>query len=123
MTTKLGLEKIDSSQWATLKHRPDRFAAWASSEFTVQMFHISGGIVRLSVNRNLRTGCNRLFADGISWDELQQIKDECGYADRMAVEIYPQAEHVLNIINARHLWILPEPLSFAWRSDKHYLNH
>lgn len=112
-----GLQPIDRSNWVTLIDKPERIGAWQSREFTVQTFYVPGEIIRLSVNRNRLTGTPRLYADGISWDDLQDIKNECGYADRMAVEIYPEADHLLNIINARHLWILPSPLTFAWRTE------
>jgi hypothetical protein len=110
------LKKVDRSRWQTLSERTDIFAAWHSSKFTIQAFHVPGDIIRLSTNLNELSGTQRLYKDGISWDELQQIKDSCGYADRMAVEIYPEKYHVLNIINARHLWLLPNPLPFAWQN-------
>jgi hypothetical protein len=116
MQTIEQLKQIDRSNWITLLNNSERFAAWQSSEFTVQAFHVPGDIIRLSVNRNELAGTQRLYLDGINWDELQQIKEICGYGDRMAVEIYPENYHVLNIINARHLWILPDPMPFAWRN-------
>lgn len=115
-TSGLGLEPVDRSRWLTVIDKPERIAAWQSPEFTVQTFAVPGDIIRLSVNRNQILGTQKLFLEGITWDDLQTIKNECGYADRMAVEIYPEAQHVLNLINARHLWILPEPLPFAWRN-------
>ena len=116
------LEPLDRSLWGSLVKNPNRFAVWTSSEFSVQAFNVPGDIVRLAINRNERILSPRLFADGISWDDIQAIKDKCGYADRMAVEIYPEANHILNIINARHLWILPSPLPFAWRVEDGHLN-
>jgi hypothetical protein len=116
------LEPLDRSRWATLIENPNRFAVWTSEIFSVQAFNVPGGIVRLTINRNKRILSPRLFDDGISWEDLQAIKDECGYADRMAVEIYPEANHILNVINARHLWILPAPLPFAWRIEDGCLN-
>jgi hypothetical protein len=122
IVTSPKLERIDPSRCKTLTNRPDRFAVWQSLKFTVQAFHVPGNVVRLAVNRNELTGDTRLYADGITWEELQGIKDECGYADRMAVEIYPAAADVLNVINARHLWIIPTPLPFAWRNGQQRLN-
>jgi hypothetical protein len=116
------LEPLDRHLWDTLVKNPNRFAVWTSSEFSVQAFNVPGDIVRLAINRNERIPSPRLFADGISWEDIQAIKDECGYPDRMAVEIYPEANHILNIINARHLWILPSPLPFAWRVEDGCLN-
>jgi hypothetical protein len=122
ITTSLKLERIDPSRCNALSHRPDRFAVWQSLKFTVQAFHVPSNVVRLAINRNELTGDTRLYADGITWEELQDIKDECGYADRMAVEIYPASDDILNVINARHLWIIPTPLPFAWRNGQERLN-
>jgi hypothetical protein len=46
---------------------------------------------------------------------LQRLKAECGYADRDAVEVYPRERDVVNVANLRHLWVMREPLAFAWR--------
>ena len=32
----------------------------------------------------------------------------------MAVEVFPADDQVVNVANMRHLWVLPEPLPFAW---------
>ncbi len=53
--------------------------------------------------------------DGISWDELQRIKDMCGYAEQDAVEVYPRAVDVYNTGNVRHLWVATELLPKVWR--------
>lgn len=85
-----------------------------SRRFLVQEFVEPGGIVRLSINRTTLRGDGR-WDDGITWDELQRLKAEAGYGDRFAVEVYPADGDVVNEGNLRHLWILPEPLAFAWR--------
>lgn len=45
--------------------------------------------------------------DGISWDDLQKIKNECAGEDSVAVEIYPKENDVVNETNMRHLWVMP----------------
>ena len=45
---------------------------------------------------------------GISWDELQRLKDEHLGPDVLAVEIYPPARRVVNELNMRHLWEVPQ---------------
>lgn len=42
--------------------------------------------------------------DGITWDELQRIKDDTLGPDATAVEFYPAANSVVNELNMRHLW-------------------
>ena len=46
--------------------------------------------------------------DGITWDQLQQIKDEHLGPEVAAVEFYPPATNVVNELNMRHLWEVPE---------------
>lgn len=87
---------------------------WRSRDFLVQEHPApEPAIARLSVNRTVLDGDR--WADGITWDELQAIKAQCGYGNRDAVEVYPSARDEVNVANMRHLWILWEPLAFAWR--------
>lgn len=60
-----------------------------------------GPIVHIRVRRKDRK-------DGITWDELQLVKNEQGYGNRFAIEVYPPDNRVVYEINMRHLWILPE---------------
>jgi hypothetical protein len=45
--------------------------------------------------------------DGITWDDLQKIKDEYLGTDVAAVEFYPPATRVVNELNMRHLYEVP----------------
>lgn len=91
-----------------------RVDVWRNRKFLVQIFD-EGGVMRLSVNRTTIDAKGN-FNDGISWDELQEIKNAVGFEQFDAVEIYPSEKDVVNVANMRHLWILPEKLSFGWRS-------
>lgn len=55
------------------------------------------------------------WIDGITWDELMEIKRQCGFGDRLAVEIYPPDEHIVNVANMRHLFICNEINVPWWR--------
>lgn len=46
--------------------------------------------------------------DGIPWDDLQNIKNEALGADTIAVEVYPAADRVVDELNMRHLWEVPQ---------------
>jgi len=95
-------------RWAPLK-------VWRSAEFFVQEFPPThDGVIRLSVNRTHVDPTSLRWVDGISWDDLQRLKGEAGYADREAVEVYPPAACVVNEANIRHLWILPARMPFSW---------
>lgn len=53
---------------------------------------------------------------GISWDDLQRIKSECGFGDWWAVEVYPADAEVIDVAPMRHLWLLgADAPPYAWR--------
>ncbi|EEZ5248821.1 hypothetical protein DDM32_004372 [Escherichia coli] len=108
------LKPVPESQWSVRCHDPKRSNVWANSYFLVQEFQEENGVIRLTVNTTSIGSFGR-WKDGISWDALQEIKSAVGYGDRDAVEIYPRDYDVVNVANMRHLWITPEPISFAWR--------
>lgn len=92
-------------------------AVWRSNRYLAVFYQEPGQIVRrLSICR-ASIGPDGRWAEGLTWDELQQIKNECGFYDSDAVEIYPAARDVVNVANMRHLWILWEPCEFAWRKS------
>lgn len=104
----------------TPQEHPDRVGscgcvgAWRSKHFSAIAYREPNGYLRISINRvevNTKTGD---WKDGITWDELQKVKEECGFGDRWAVEVYPPEEHVVNVANLRHLMILNEKPAYAW---------
>ena len=44
--------------------------------------------------------------DGITWDELQEIKNVALGEEVIAIEIYPAQSQLVNLKNVRHLWVL-----------------
>lgn len=109
------LEPVPRSMWPETMHQADNLlAVFRSRTFLVMKFAAEApAVVRLSINRTTLSGDR--WADNITWDELQAIKVELGYFSEDAVEVYPPVTDVVNVANMRHLWILAEPLPFAWR--------
>lgn len=104
---------LDNGSWPITNPKP--IAVFRNRRFLVQEFSEKDGNIRLSVNRTeIQDDGNWL--DGITWDELQHIKDCCGYSERMAVEIYPPAKDLVNVSNIRHLWVLSQSLPFQWKA-------
>jgi hypothetical protein len=104
---------IDQSEWPPSQTSRQVLAVYRSRDFLVTVY--GGQSVRLSICRTWLDQNGR-FQDGISWDEMQEIKNKCGYADRDAVEIYPKEQDIVNVANMRHLWIIEEnALPFIWR--------
>lgn len=106
------LVQIPENEWPD-GFREFRMAVWRSSGFLVQIFEPRNGGQRMTVSKTFTAGGTWL--DGITWDELQQLKKECGFGDRWAVEIYPPDAEIVNVSNMRHLWILEKHPAFAWR--------
>lgn len=117
------LERDNAKQPATLYEVPreqwpnpnaPQLRVFRSRDFLVQEFAADApAAVRLSVCRTTLAG--ERWQDGISWDDLQRLKRECGYGDADAVEVFPADADVVNVANMRHLWIMAEPLACAWR--------
>lgn len=95
-----------------------RLGLFRSRQFLLQVFHDKNGGLRLSVNRTEYDERKQSWREDISWDELQRLKAEAGFADRWAVEIYPAADAVVNVANMRHLWLLGEAPAFAWNTPE-----
>lgn len=81
---------------------------WLSNDYLAVLYQQRiDGKKRLTVNRTRMNG--RSWRDGITWDELQRIKNETLGADVWCVEVYPPESELVNVSNMRHLWVLKEP--------------
>lgn len=89
------------------------YQAWRSKRFLVVLWLELTGARRLSIMRT-EFDKNGVQLDGITWDELQRLKGEAGFHDVCAVELYPPDQHVVNVANMRHLFLLSEPPAFMW---------
>ena len=70
-------------------------------------------VCRLSINRAVLNDSGG-WLDGITWESLQAVKAGVGFAGYDALEVYPRQSDLVNVANIRHLWILREPLEWAW---------
>lgn len=113
----IGMTEVPVELWPECESKPDR--VWRSSQFLVQGFAEDNPYVRmrLSVCRTDIDDTGEWRAD-IGWEELQGIKDGCGFWEYDAVEIYPTTKDVVNVANLRHIWVLEYPVHFAWRKKE-----
>lgn len=111
------LVPVPKELWPQLPTKKTPIQIFRSKFFLVQVFDEGEGVTRLTVNRGMLDKSGR-WVDGITWDELQDLKRQAGFGEQMAVEIYPDDFNVVNDANMRHLWVLPESLSFAWKRYK-----
>lgn len=88
---------------------------WRSKDYLAVLYvQRADGMRRLTVN-SVRRGPSRKrregtdWRDGITWDELQRVKNECLGPDVWCVEVYPAQNDVVDVSNMRHLWPLDEP--------------
>lgn len=114
------LEKLPRNKWTPMKVQlpRDLKEVWRSRYFLVQVFQEKEGIERLSVCISDVDAASGRWKDGLSWEQLQDIKAQVGRGDKDAVEVFPADRDVVNVANMRHLWVLSESLPFAWRAKK-----
>lgn len=111
------LFEVARSAWPPVQHPPGLTRVWRSQGFLVQQYELANEPIRLSINR-ARLADNGRWVDGITWDEIQRLKRECGYGDRYACELYPDDRDLVDVANVRHIWLLDEAPSFAWRRSQ-----
>jgi len=109
------LHEVPREQWPRAIQNSTLLRVLRSRDFLVQEFQARlPAVVRISVCKTSLAGDR--WQDGISWDDLQRLKRECGYGNRDAIEIYPADADVVNVANMRHLWIMAESVKCAWRN-------
>ncbi|KFA99456.1 DUF7694 domain-containing protein [Vibrio sp. ER1A] len=114
MTKIKAFREVNRRSWP-IKHAENLIRVFLSKNFLVQVYDEGEGVYRLSISSTKVQGSR--WADGITWDELQAIKNAVGYGKMVAVEVFPENANVVNVANMRHLWVLPEPPAFMWRRD------
>lgn len=94
---------------------PGLLKVYRSNRFLVQIYGAPlPALYRLSIHRTEQDATGN-WRDNITWDELLSLKNQAGFQDSEAVEIYPPAGSVVNVANIRHLWVMGEPMGFSWR--------
>ena len=106
--------RLEREKWPPLSIQVQPLEVWRSSAFLVQVFDERQGWLRLSVCRT-ELAAKGGWRDGITWDELMECKRQIGRCDRWAVELYPADGLVVDVANMRHLWLLDEAPSWAWK--------
>ena len=110
------LQKVPESEWPTHCFDPYRIEVWKSRRHLVQVFSESSEILRVSVNTVVAGKADK-WVDGITWEELMEIKRQIGRGHEYAVEVLPRDKDIVNVANIRHFWILPEPVC-GWLRDQ-----
>jgi hypothetical protein len=90
------LNRSQAARWAAILRDGDPSAAMQLMKPAEQE-----GWLHLIVRR--RDG-----KDGITWDQLQHAKNKIVGAEHEGVELYPAESRLLNLRNARHLWVFAD---------------
>lgn len=112
------LEEIPESEWP--EHDDKIISAYRSCSYLVTVYNADEhmeGLVQIAVQR---TSIDREgnFEDGIEYDTLQIIKNEVGYSNYDAIEVYPRHLDYYDRPNVRYLWVMTKnTLPFIWRRD------
>ncbi|WP_028941771.1 DUF7694 domain-containing protein [Pseudomonas vranovensis] len=109
------LRRVPQEEWPGFRP-PDLVEVWRSRSFLVQVFTEPNGFQRMSICRAAHNGST--WVDQVTWDELMQLKRECGRGGLDAVEVFPADHDIVNVANMRHLFFPPEPLSFKWSAPR-----
>jgi hypothetical protein len=108
------LVEVPKQEWVGSSPPEGMTQVFRSRDFLVQVYSETGPVLaRLSIGRTSLEGGR--WRDGISWDELQRLKRECGFGAYHAVEVFPADCDLVNVANLRHLWVLLDAPTFAWR--------
>lgn len=95
-----------------------RTLVYKNKDFLVQIFQVHDHLLRMSVNRTAyrfkECGVKTEWIDGITWDELQEIKKSVGLDKYWGVEIYPPEKSVVNVANMRHIFLYETKPTCAW---------
>lgn len=83
---------------------------WVNKRYLVMTANREGGVLQLLIQRT----------DGRakrSWHDLQRIKNEVAGPDRVAVEVFPAADRVVDGAHVTHLWVLPAGFEIPVRRE------
>jgi hypothetical protein len=109
------LVQVPESEWHETAP-PGLLEVWRSRDYLVQVYREQEPCAfRLSINRTAINSTG--WVADIPWEDLQRLKTECGLGMFDAIEIYPNKRDVINVANIRHLFVMADPLSFAWRKS------
>ena len=110
------MREVPREEWpVTGMFESEPLRVWRSADYLAVLYRQrADGMLRITVNttrrgRSKRPGQGTDWRDGITWDELQRIKNECLGEDVWCVEVFPAEGAKVDVYNQRHLWPLDEP--------------
>lgn len=83
----------------------NRIDVLRSRDFLCQIVREPDGSVRMTINRTDQDKDGN-WRDGITWDELMELKRQAGYGEALAIEFYPPDKDIVCVSNMRHLFVI-----------------
>ena len=87
---------------------------WRNNRYLVQVYAQNDCLVRLSICQAKLNADGSRWLDGLTWEDLQWVKNSVGFANNCAVEIFPPKKDVVDVANMRHLFVFEKPLACMW---------
>lgn len=106
-------EEVPKEKWPFLEEDNLPVKVYKSRQFLVQIREEKGHF-RICVCKLKRNSSGDRWEDGITWDELQEIKNKVGFSDKWCLECYPPSDKVINVANMRHLFVIDKAPEFGW---------
>ncbi len=77
--------------------------------------------VTITKNKDGFSGLTNDGSGGFTWAEKQQIKDELFGKNRVAIEVYPKEDRMVNSADVYHLWVFDKKFNLPFGiHDKEY---
>lgn len=104
------MKELEKEEWPPMfSLESEVLRVWMSKDYLAVLYRqLANGEKRLTVNC-LRKKNGKDYKDGITWDELQRIKNECVGSEVWCIENYPAESACINVMNQRHLFLLDKP--------------
>jgi hypothetical protein len=112
--------RVKAYLWPFPSQAPCRVLLDQSRRWVIQVWEELGvigtpweGALRVAMKYHAEPGKSETGTSIQSWDTIQNIK-EFIWPGRLAVEMYPPQEKVVNVAPMRWIWILPESITQTW---------
>ena len=102
---KLTKISIDDPYLHYISKKDEVKEIYRNKQFLVIIFACGNGL-KITVSRNEYDYKTKRQKGNISWDELQQIKNDIGYSEHTFVEFFPKESELIDIDSVRHLWLV-----------------
>jgi hypothetical protein len=106
-SVRRGYVKDPTIRWLPYSYVNNRYSVQLSAVRTEQFGEVLHLWIRRHVNKPAR-----------SWTDLMRIKDELIGEERVAIEVYPAAEDVVDQAHMTHLWVLGEGVALPFGLKK-----